>query len=440
MAAEQNTQELASLPIDEVQHAVDTLFVYLSDVLYYPKRAKLNPKLLPEPFRELAQGILFIGRCVEETRALANELGRGNLDTSTGISSDNEIASGLKNLQATLKHISWQVGQIAKGDYNQRLSHAGIFSSAINDMIEQLKERDGALRAEIILSRQLASDSHNTVLLLEGITKSIEELIAVVDRSTHELLYTNHAPEQYLRGTASLEELKVLISVRLVEYFSEMAADLSLTTVPFQSQIELKRDDGSISQAFSVTGYPITWMNRKSVVLKLIDITESLREQEELEQVAYYDTLTNAYSRYYGMLTLENWIAESREFTIAFVDMDGLKYVNDTYGHTAGDEYILATAEVLSGFGDQMVISRLGGDEFMLLLNDCPASKAQAELEAMREQLSREACTEYDRSFSFGLAEVDASNTKSSSLLLSIADENMYEDKRSRKKERRAEN
>ncbi len=438
MEAEKSPQSMQNLPIGEVQFAVDALFSYLRDVLYNPKSAFLDPEKLAEPFRELAQGILFIGQSIDECRTLANELSRGNLDSSIKISQENDIARGLKNLQSTLKHISWQVGQVAKGDYNQKLSFAGAFSASINDMITQLREREEALHAEIEINQQLALDAHNTVLLLEGITKSIEELIIVVDRSTHEWLYTNHKPSRYLPGIESVGELEAVLNLRIDEYNSGPVSGKAQAEVPLQTIVELVGGDGSLSQFFSVTGYPITWMEHKSIVLILIDITDEQQQRKELEQVAYYDTLTATYSRHYGMLTFENWLEEKQVFVVAFVDMDGLKYVNDTLGHTAGDEYILATAHILLGFGGQSVVCRLGGDEFMLLIRNFSGQQARERLEVMRRELAGSFGGVYDRSFSFGVVEVGKDNAKSASLLLSIADESMYEDKRTRKKERRA--
>ena len=430
-------EEITSLTLEEVQSAVDALFGYLRDILYTPKQAQLDPEQLPEPFRELAQGLLFIGRCIEENRSLAKDLGRGNLDSTLTISPDNEIASGLKALQSTLKHISWQVGQVAKGDYKQHLSHAGMFSESINDMIDQLKERDKALRAEIELTQQLANDSRNTVLLLDGITKSIDELIIVVDRATHEWVYTNREPLQYQFDTERNERAVALLYAEINEYLEAAFAEQETTEEPVQSYIHLLEDEGTIAKVYSVVGYPITWMDRKSVVMKLVDVTQMQRKQEELERAAYFDTLTKAYSRHYGMLTLERWILERQEFILAFVDMDGLKYVNDTLGHVAGDEYIITTSNILFGFGKSAVISRLGGDEFMVLLLEHTVEQARADLEDMRKRLNEAyPDCEYDRSFSFGLVEVDKNNAHNSSMLLSIADESMYKDKRDRKKER----
>jgi diguanylate cyclase (GGDEF)-like protein len=422
------------------------MFAYLRDVLYHSKDANLDPEQLDELFRDLAQGMLFIGQCVNESRALANELARGNLESTITISPGNDIASGLKNLQSTLKHISWQVKQVAKGDYHQKVSFAGTFSESINDMIEQLKERDRALHAEIETNQRLAADAHNTVLLLESITKGIEELIVVIDCSTYEWLYTNHEPSRFLPNLESVNELKAILNMKLEDYNREpTAADDGETPVParekapLQDLVELMGEDGSLCQFFSVMGYPITWMGRASTVLVLVDVTAEQREREQLEQVAFYDTLTSAYSRHYGMLTFERWLIEKQSFVVAFVDMDGLKYVNDTLGHTIGDEYILSTARILTGFGEQTILCRLGGDEFMLLIRGFSIEQAREVLEEMRERLAANFDGAYNRSFSYGLVEIDEENTRSASLLLSIADECMYDDKRGRKKERRAE-
>lgn len=438
MDAETNAHKPQSVPISDVQFAVDALFAYLRDILYAPKDAYLDPEAYAEPFRELAKGMLFIGKCINESRELANDLAKGNLD-SIKISPDNDLASGLKSFQSTLKHISWQAGQVAKGDYNQTLSFAGALSEAINDMTQQLKERDEALRAEIQRNQQLAADARKSAVLLEGITKSIAELIVVIDRTSHEWLYTNHSILNFLPNKGSVDELKANLEFRLGDYERESSAKDYESEEPLQDVIELITLGSSLSQFFSVAGYPLTWADHKAMVFILVDVTEEERERKELKQVAYHDTLTAAYSRHFGMLELDRWLKEKEQFVLAFADMDGLKYVNDTFGHATGDEYILATAQALAEIDEQVVISRLGGDEFMVLTRGVTEAEARKRFERVRKQLEEGHNGAYERSFSFGLVEVGRDNTKSASFLLSIADESMYEDKRSRKKERRAE-
>lgn len=426
-----------SVPTEAVQAAVDAMFAYLRDIQYCPKNAHLEPEKLAEPFRDLASGMLFLGESINESRSVANDLAMGILD-SPKISRDNNIASGLKDLQATLNHLTWQAGQIAKGDYNQRLSFAGSLSSAINDMTAQLKERDEALHAEVLRSGQLAADAHITTLLLEDITKSSAELIIVIDRSKHEWLYQNHDPRSLFPSFESFEELKANLTIKLNEYNHESEANASSAVKPLEGHIKIAGPGGASPQLFTITGYPMTWMSRKAIAVVLKDVTRERRVRQELEHLAYYDTLTRAYSRHYGMLTLERWQEQQQPFVLVFADIDGLKYVNDTFGHAAGDEYILGTSRALENFHPHAILCRLGGDEFMLLARNVTFVQARARLEQLRAELSKGYEGKYERAFSFGLVAVDENNTKSASLLLSIADEIMYDDKRSRKKERRA--
>lgn len=430
-------QKTDTMPLKEVQEAVDTLFVYLRNILYNPKDAHLNPQEFPKPFDDLAEGMLYFGTCINESRDLANELAQGNLDIPRSVSPENDIASGLKNLQSTLKHISWQVGQVAKGDYNQHLSFAGEFSKSLNHMIAQLKERNDALLKEIELNKQIATQSRNTVLLFESITQSIAEWIVVIDRTTHKWLYTNQNAANYLPDRKSADELKRVLDNKLDEYDALIAANPDAED-PLRDIIVLRDEDGSLIQHFTVTGYTLTWDGHKAMVVMLIDGTDNHREREKLERVAYYDELTLSHSRHYGMQVLERWVEENQAFVMAFVDLDGLKYVNDTFGHAEGDEYILATAHMLAKFSDDSILTRLGGDEFMLLSQSMQAEEAHQQLETMRRDLSKDFEGAYDRSFSFGVVEVKKDDGRSASLLLSTADECMYQDKRNRKKQRRA--
>lgn len=87
---------------------------------------------------------------------------------------------------------------------------------------------------------------------------------------------------------------------------------------------------------------------------------------------AYHDGLTGLYNRAYYNQTLENH-AEN-DFSLVVFDLNRLKYVNDAYGHVAGDEMICAAADFLRGaFGPDNVIARIGGDEFAVVSFDDPA-------------------------------------------------------------------
>ena len=84
------------------------------------------------------------------------------------------------------------------------------------------------------------------------------------------------------------------------------------------------------------------------------------RTTEELKYLAYHDQLTGAYNRNYLEDIREDY--DSQELYVTMVDIDGLKELNDTYGHEHGDLFIKSVCGELESFGEPLF--RLGGDEF----------------------------------------------------------------------------
>jgi len=104
----------------------------------------------------------------------------------------------------------------------------------------------------------------------------------------------------------------------------------------------------------------------------LIEEQVGLRTQALFRQ-ANYDDLTHLPNRSYFNSTLEALIIDANqnagEFTLLFLDLDGFKNINDTFGHHAGDELLRnVSARVISAVRDGDIVSRLGGDEFVVLL------------------------------------------------------------------------
>jgi diguanylate cyclase (GGDEF)-like protein len=95
---------------------------------------------LPKGFKELGEGLQYIGGSILEVRDFAEQLSCGDL-SDPPVSYGNELAAGLKSLHASLLHITWQLQQIADGDYSQHVSFMGDFATAINAMTGQLDER-----------------------------------------------------------------------------------------------------------------------------------------------------------------------------------------------------------------------------------------------------------------------------------------------------------
>lgn len=102
---------------------------------------------------------------------------------------------------------------------------------------------------------------------------------------------------------------------------------------------------------------------------------------ETLDQLAHQDTLINLPNRRGFMRELERLVDRAKRYghqaAMLFVDLDGLKMINDTFGHRAGDEALIQVAEMLArGVRRSDVVARIGGDEFAVLLENANEESA----------------------------------------------------------------
>jgi diguanylate cyclase (GGDEF)-like protein len=165
----------------------------------------------------------------------------------------------------------------------------------------------------------------------------------------------------------------------------------------------------------------------------------NLTLRERLSERAMRDQLTGLYNRHY----VQEWLAlemrraqrHGRPFSAILLDIDHFKRFNDNFGHEAGDLVLRELAGVLkrSGRGSD-VASRWGGEEFLLLLPECPLDVAVRKAEELRQQVAKLEL-EYDNR---ALGEVTVSlgvaafpdNAQGAEALLRCADEAMYKAKR----------
>lgn len=114
------------------------------------------------------------------------------------------------------------------------------------------------------------------------------------------------------------------------------------------------------------------------------DISERVRNQEHIFQLAYYDNLTGLANRALLMDRMEGAIAQAsrdgKAVGILFLDMDRFKLINDTLGHAVGDLLLQKAASVIAGsVRDIDTVSRFGGDEFVICLSDMPGNQPDAD-------------------------------------------------------------
>jgi diguanylate cyclase (GGDEF)-like protein len=133
-------------------------------------------------------------------------------------------------------------------------------------------------------------------------------------------------------------------------------------------------------------------LRRENMVLRMAN--------EELERVVVRDTLTPLYNRRYFITCLNDRINRLQRYdapaVVVFIDVDGLKAVNDHHGHCAGDYVLLHVAQMLAGaIRTTDVAARIGGDEFALILDAMSEQDAGRKIAGL-EQLVRDTPCDFD--------------------------------------------
>lgn len=153
------------------------------------------------------------------------------------------------------------------------------------------------------------------------------------------------------------------------------------------------------------------------------------------KNVARSDALTGLMNRAGFMTALKAASYESDSLSLFFIDLNKFKPVNDTYGHEAGDYVLQVIAERLKElFPNKSLITRLGGDEYCILLLDTDKSQAETKIDLISQELEKEISYQGAKisiSGSIGLANCPV-DTNSAEELISIADKQMYVKKEGR--------
>lgn len=183
------------------------------------------------------------------------------------------------------------------------------------------------------------------------------------------------------------------------------------------------------------------WMQNLSSGLEYVKMLNRNQEYLHFKYESRLDPLTGLYNRreMESILRRRRTGKDMSQFYIVALDLDGLKKINDTFGHATGDVAICAMATILMNIQDDRIkAARTGGDEFTL----CVLAETDDEVEAVKTRINKEIADfnassgeAFELSASIGYAQFNRATGLSR--CIDDADRHMYEDKARRKKERR---
>lgn len=180
---------------------------------------------------------------------------------------------------------------------------------------------------------------------------------------------------------------------------------------------------------------------------KMAELTLAVKAQQlesvnkELENLSLVDDLTGLYNRRGFMALAEHRVKlayrNNEPFSVVFLDLDGLKKINDAFGHKTGNQALVDAAAVLGDcFRESDILARLGGDEFALFIAEADHKEIDSRIQQKLRARNAEPNCQYPLSFSMGIVSGSSDRNLDITALLESADTLMYQQKRNKQSTR----
>lgn len=287
---------------------------------------------------------------------------------------------------------------------------------------------------------------------LESIINSMTDHIAVIDEQG-QIVYVNRSWQQFSDINACVEttawqQMNYLsvcdAAAKFGDDFGEQASQ-GIRAVIHQQQDEFSLEYPCHSPDqphwFIMRVTPFVYAERRYLVIAHQDVTERKLAEQKVESMAHIDVLTEIANRRAFESVLESqWQACGElegPLCLAFIDLDHFKILNDTYGHSIGDDCLSQFAQLLQQYsqGEDRFCARCGGEEFALIWRNTSLASAASLLNELRAAL-REMALANEHSpvvpyltFSAGLGETVPTPGSSSTQFFRQVDALLYQAK-----------
>ncbi len=300
----------------------------------------------------------------------------------------------------------------------------------------------GSVISSLIIRRNVETEIIRSYEVLQMISDNIDSIIYVNDMETFELKFVNRTLTEQLGiksdgllGRKCWEILQKGMDGPCP--FCPIPKLKGSGCAPNMGILEYEHQNTITDSWYWVKDSVIRWVDGTLAHFEVaIDITLRKKYEEQLHYFASTDALTGVSNREWGIKILQKMHGALRKtktaVSLCFIDLDGLKPINDIYGHAAGDEAINSVARAISRrIRKEDMVCRWGGDEFLVLLA-CDVMKADAIICNIQEDLKAkvENGTGLTLSFSYGI--VDVTMFDSVDAAIAAADSYMYNNKNSK--------
>lgn len=403
--------------------------------------AKVIEKILYNHCIEYIEKFKMLTSQLSEMREFIQALCKGDLDAKVP-GRRNYMAAPLKELHTQLLSLTWSMGQLAKGNIVGRLYYSGMLFESFNSLIDKVASVSNEHENERTSKEQSWEWSVNSWRYHQILSALNNLRIMVLEVSEDgKIVYANRPAKEYFGDIDQLTHLSkddLRFESILENYLAQVNYEDDSAGFPRFMEIY----DEPNNYWYKITSDRVRFSDSSTGYLHMIDnISEWKKHESSLKHTATTDPLTGVYNRGFGLQALEDVITAAKSGVTscaAFIDLDNLKTINDLYGHNSGDYAIQTVAQALisSVRGNKDVVCRYGGDEFIIIFNNCKVSSATRAIERMNaklEEVNSKSGLDFDVGFSHGLVEIDQNNENDLHDVIAQMDQIMYKNKAEKK-------
>src|SRR5690554_1935896 len=267
--------------------------------------------------------------------------------------------------------------------------------------------------------------------LLKSSVDSIEKLgIVIIDKNYNYLVFNKIHEDyvkKYFKKTVSIGDNYLEIfqnRIEKINYLETFENVFKGIEVCNKFSFETENEKIHFNQE-----YKAVYDNNKIIAINIItkDVTDEKEFEEEMLNLSYRDPLTGLYNRrsLSEQIMLMN---DNKELVVIFFDIDGLKFMNDAFGHEDGDKLIiLISKEIKKSIPKNSIIFRLGGDEFVVMIKNIGLAQGKRIAKRISLSLSEQKLNEIEISVSYGVA--NKLETEDLEETIKRAEDYMYDNK-----------